>query len=184
MKAYTRRRLLLAVKLGLAAIPLWFVVTMAEADTITPGTFILPFGFGFSVAAAELFLLRTWLRELPFLPHLAVKSLAITAVIYLAAALLNILDVIIDQTLRDDPRYEFWLDLAGHDVGVGPVRDDDRITIFWSRDIEMVDIEIAGEGEPRRAIGIRSSRVGTFSSRSMRVNRWQRRQGTSSLRSR
>ena len=96
MKAYTRRRLLASLKLGLAAIPFWIVVTMAGGDAIVPGTFLLPFGIGFSVGAAELFFLRTWLRELPFLSHLVVKSLAITAVMYVAAAVLNILDVIID----------------------------------------------------------------------------------------
>ena len=96
MKAYTRRRLLASLKLGVAAIPFWVVVTLANGETLAPGTFVLSFSFGFSVGAAELFFLRTWLRELPFLSHLAVKSLAITLVIYVAAALLNILDLVIE----------------------------------------------------------------------------------------
>ena len=69
---------------------------MAQARVINAGTFILSFGFGLSVGVAELFFLRTRLRELPFLTHLAVKSLAITVVIYVAAAVLNVLDVIIE----------------------------------------------------------------------------------------
>jgi adenylate cyclase len=96
MKAYTRRRLQASVKLGVASIPAWMALTLMQGRAINAGTFILSFGIGFAVGTAELFFLRSWLRQLPFLSHLAVKSLAITAVIYVAAALLNILDVIID----------------------------------------------------------------------------------------
>ena len=95
MKAYTRRRLLTSMKLGLAAIPFWIGRTLVHGEAIQPGTFIVPFVGGFSVGTAELFLLRTWLRDLRFLPHLAVKSLAITAVIYVSVAALNTFDVIL-----------------------------------------------------------------------------------------
>jgi adenylate cyclase len=96
MKAYTRRRLLASMKLGLAAIPCWVALTLVHGREITAGTFVLSFGMGFSVGVTELFFLRTVFQKLPFVSHLAVKSLLITAVIYVTAAVLNILDVIID----------------------------------------------------------------------------------------
>ena len=96
MKAYTRRRLRASAKLGLAAIPLWVLISLVEGETLNAGTFVVSFGLGFSVGVAELFFLRGWVKRLPFLIHLFVKSLAIAAVMWVAFAVLNVLDVIID----------------------------------------------------------------------------------------
>ena len=96
MKAYTRRRLLASVKLGLATIPFSVALRFANGLPFVPGVFVVGFAAGFSVGMAELFVLKNWLKGLPFLAHLAAKSLAIVAVIYLAFAVLNVLDVVID----------------------------------------------------------------------------------------
>ncbi len=96
MKAYTRRRLAASAKLGLAAVPFSVGLRLAHGLGIVPGTFLMGLGGGFAVGVAELFLLRNWLRGLPFLLHLAVKSLAIVLVMYLTFAVLNLLDVLID----------------------------------------------------------------------------------------
>ena len=96
MKAYTRRRLVASVKLGVAAVPLFVGLRLAHGFGIVPGTFVMGFGGGFAVGVAELFLLRNWFRGLPFLLHLAVKSLAIVLVMYLTFAVLNLLDVLIE----------------------------------------------------------------------------------------
>lgn len=96
LKAYTRRRLLASTKLGLAAVPFFVVLQLARGEVMTPGWFILGFGFGFVVGVVELFLLKHWLKELPFLLHVAVKSLVLVAVMYLTYAVLNLLDVLID----------------------------------------------------------------------------------------
>jgi adenylate cyclase len=96
MKAYTRRRLLASVKLGLAAIPCWVALSLAQGRAIQAGTFLLSFSFGFSIGIAELFFLKNWLKRFPFLWHLALKSLAMMVVMFVAFAVLNVLDVIID----------------------------------------------------------------------------------------
>ena len=96
INAYTRRRLLASAKLGLAAIPFYLGLHFVHGYGITPGSFVLPFGFGFAIGIAELFLLKNWLKDLPFLVHLAGKSLMLIGVMYLAFAVLNLLDVFID----------------------------------------------------------------------------------------
>lgn len=96
MKSYTRRRLLASVKLGLVVIPFSVVLRLAHGYGISPGSFIIGFGVGFAVGVAELFLLKKWLKDLPFLVHLIVKSLALIGVIYLTFAVLNLLDVFIE----------------------------------------------------------------------------------------
>jgi adenylate cyclase len=57
----------------------------------------MPFVAGFAVGVAELFLLKNWLRHLPFLIHLTGKSLMLIGVLYLTFAVLNLLDVLIDE---------------------------------------------------------------------------------------
>jgi len=96
MKAYTRRRLIASVKLGLAAVPFFFLLTLLHGRPIVPGTVILGFGIGFAVGVAELFWLRNRLKNTSFLSHLVLKSLAIGACMYAAFAVLNLLDVIIE----------------------------------------------------------------------------------------
>lgn len=96
MRAFTRRRLLAAVKLGLAAVPFSVALYLVHGRDLVPGTFLLGFAAGFTVGVAELFWLRTRFRKLGFLPHLVVKSLAIVALIYVAFVVLNVLDVVID----------------------------------------------------------------------------------------
>ena len=95
-KAYTRRRLLASVKLGLATVPFSVALSLAHGYGIVPGSFVTGFGVGFAVGIAELFLLKNWLKGLPFLLHLAGKSLMFVGVMYLTFAVLNLLDVIID----------------------------------------------------------------------------------------
>ena len=95
-KAYTRRRLLASVKLGLAAVPFIVALRLAHGYGIVPGMFIVGFGAGCAVGVVELFLLKNWLRDLPFLVHLAGKSLTLIGVLYLTFAVLNLLDVFID----------------------------------------------------------------------------------------
>jgi adenylate cyclase len=95
-KAYTRRRLLASVKLGLAAVPFIVALRLAHGFDIMPGMFLVGFGAGFAVGVAELFLLKNWLRDLPFPVHLAGKSLMLIGVLYLTFAVLNLLDVFID----------------------------------------------------------------------------------------
>jgi len=96
IKAYTRRRLLASVKLGLAAVPFSVALHFIHENAIDPGAFVLGFGFGFAIGVAELFLLKNWLKDLPFLVHLASKSLVLVGVMYLTFAVLNLLDVFID----------------------------------------------------------------------------------------
>jgi adenylate cyclase len=96
MKSYTRRRLLASTKLGLAAVPFSVVLHFAHGDDLTPGAFLIGFGFGFAVGFAELFLLKNWLKSFPFLVHLAGKSLMLIGFMYLTFAVLNLLDVFIE----------------------------------------------------------------------------------------
>ncbi len=96
MNAYTRRRLLASAKLGLAAIPFSVVLRLAHGYGIAPGSFAMGFGAGFAVGVAELFLLKNWLKDVPFLAHLAVKSLMLVGIMYLTFAVLNLLDVFVD----------------------------------------------------------------------------------------
>jgi len=96
INAYTRRRLLASAKLGLAVVPFYIALHFVHGYGITPGSFLLPFGLGFAVGVAELFILKNWLKDLPFLVHLAGKSLMLIGVMYLAFAVLNLLDVFID----------------------------------------------------------------------------------------
>ena len=96
MKAYTRRRLVASVKLGVAAIPFSVALRLLHDQELVPGTFVMGFAFGFFVGVAELFVLRNWLKGLPFLAHLAAKSVAMVTVMYVSFAVLNILDVVIE----------------------------------------------------------------------------------------
>lgn len=96
MSGYTRRRLLASVKLGLTTVPFAVALRLAHGYDLVPGTFILGFGTGFVVGLAELFLLKNWLRDLPFPVHLVGKSLTLITVLYLTFAVLNLLDVFID----------------------------------------------------------------------------------------
>lgn len=98
MRAYTRRRLLLALKLGIATVPVAILLRWSDPEALLPGSILLGFVFGFSVGIAELFLLRNWLKGLPFALHLVVKSLALLAVLFLAFAALNLLDVALEGT--------------------------------------------------------------------------------------
>ncbi len=95
MKAYTRRRLVASAKLGLAAVPFTVGIRAIEGGFL-PGAVVLGLGLGFTVGVAELFLLKNWLRNLPFLVHLVVKSVVLVCVMGVAFAVLNILDVLID----------------------------------------------------------------------------------------
>jgi len=95
INAYTRRRLLASAKLGLAVLPFFIALHFVHGYGLTPGSFILPFCFGFAIGVAELFLLKSWLKKLPFFVHLAGKSLILIMVMYLAFAVLNLLDVFI-----------------------------------------------------------------------------------------
>jgi adenylate cyclase len=88
--------LLASVKLGLATVPFSVALSLAHGYGIVPGSFVTGFGVGFAVGIAELFLLKNWLKGLPFLLHLAGKSLMFVGVMYLTFAVLNLLDVIID----------------------------------------------------------------------------------------
>ena len=96
LKTYTRRKLLASVKLGLAAVPFSVLLHFIHGDAIDPGAFVLGFGFGFAIGVAELFLLKNWLKDLPFLVHLAGKSLMLIGIMYLTFAVLNLLDVFFD----------------------------------------------------------------------------------------
>ena len=94
MKAYTRRRLLASAKLGLAAIPCMVIVYIINGIEINKGTFLIGFGMGFAVGIAELFFLKNWMKQVPFLPHLILKSAIIVfCVLYPTWAVLNLLDV-------------------------------------------------------------------------------------------
>ncbi len=96
MSSYTRRRLFAAIKLGLASIPFFIVLTLIHGYEIVPGTFILGFGAGFAIAFAELFFFKNLLKNLPFLLHLIGKSLILIGVLYITFAFLNLLDVVIE----------------------------------------------------------------------------------------
>ena len=96
IKAYTRRRLIASAKLGLAVIPFSIALRFIHEEEFTPGAVILGFGAGFVVGIAELFLLKNWLKNLPFLVHVAGKSLILIIILYLTFAVLNLLDVFIE----------------------------------------------------------------------------------------
>jgi len=93
MKAYTRRRLLASAKLGLVTIPFYLALDVVHGYEIVPASFVLGFGLGFGTGVAELFLLRVWFRNLPFVVHLAAKSLTLFGAMYVAFAVLNLLNV-------------------------------------------------------------------------------------------
>jgi adenylate cyclase len=96
MTAYTRRRLFASAKLGLASIPFSVTLRFVQGEGLTPGSFVLGFGLGFAVGIAELFLVRNWLRNAPFLVHLVAKSLMLLGLMYLTVAALNLLDVFVE----------------------------------------------------------------------------------------
>lgn len=96
VRAYTRRRLLASLKLGAAAVPCVVLVRLLHGLELVPGTFLVGFVGGFAVGVTELFVLRHRFKHLGFLPHLLAKSAAIMAVLFLAFAALNVLDVVID----------------------------------------------------------------------------------------
>ena len=96
MNSYTRRRLLASAKLGLTAIPFMVAIQLAQGHALVPGTFLYGFGAGFIVGIAELFVLKNWLKSLPFFLHLLIKSGAILLTLYLTFVVLNLLDVVID----------------------------------------------------------------------------------------
>jgi hypothetical protein len=93
IKAYTRRRLLASAKLGLAAVAFSVALYFAHGYRLTPGAFLMGFGFGFAVGVVELFLLKNWLKNLPFLVHLAGKSLMLVGVMYLTYYAIYDLDI-------------------------------------------------------------------------------------------
>jgi adenylate cyclase len=96
INAYTRRRLLASVKLGLVAVPFIVALRLAHGYGLVPGMFAVGFGAGFAVGVAELFLLKNWFKNLSFSVHLACKSLTLIGILYLTFAVLNLLDVFID----------------------------------------------------------------------------------------
>ncbi len=96
MRAFTRRRLLASIKLGVGAVPFAVGLRLLHGQPIVPGTFISGFALGFVACVAELFWFRDRLKRLGFLSHVAVKSLLILALLYAAFAVLNLLDVWID----------------------------------------------------------------------------------------
>ncbi len=49
INAYTRRRLLASAKLGLAVLPFFIALHFVHGYGLTPGSFILPFCFGFAI---------------------------------------------------------------------------------------------------------------------------------------
>lgn len=104
MRAYTRRRFLAAVKLGLAALPLFALVRLGHDGVLTPGIFLFGFLAGFVVGFVELFILRTRLPDLPFALHVALKSVIILAVLYIMFALLQTLDVLVAGDTWSDYR--------------------------------------------------------------------------------
>ena len=95
MKAYTRRRLIAAGKLGLAAIPFFVALRFLHGNPWQGGV-VVGFVGGFAVGVVELFLVRQRLARLRFLPYLAVKALLLSVVMYSAFVVLNLLDVVID----------------------------------------------------------------------------------------
>lgn len=96
IKSYTRRRLVASIKLGLATIPFSVILRFAHGYGITPGAFLLGFGFGFSIGMVELFYLKNWLKDLPFLVHLIGKSIILMGIMTLTFAILNLLDVFLE----------------------------------------------------------------------------------------
>jgi adenylate cyclase len=94
--AYTRRRLAASAKLGAAAVPFSVALHLLHGQQVVPGTFLIGFAFGFVVGVADLFWLRTRLKELGFLPHLVIKSLALVGMMFASFAVLNVLDVVIE----------------------------------------------------------------------------------------
>ncbi len=96
INSYTRRRLLASVKLGLVAIPFAVVLRLAHGYGFSPGSFVMGFGVGFMIGLAEFFFLKEWLKDLPFLLHLTIKSIVLVGVMYLTFAVFNLLDVFIE----------------------------------------------------------------------------------------
>ena len=96
MTAHTRRRLMAAVKLGLAAVPFAVLLRWSDPQARLVGSLLLGFSLGFLAGLIEFFAFRDWFRRLRFLPHLVMKSLVMMSAMYVAFALLNLLDVFID----------------------------------------------------------------------------------------
>jgi adenylate cyclase len=93
MKPYSRRRISASVKLGLASMMLYVALRVLSGDEFVKGFVVVGFGLGFAVGIAELFVLRKWLRNAPFLVHLLGKSVAIVVILISSYALLDLLDV-------------------------------------------------------------------------------------------
>lgn len=97
MRAYTRRRLLASLKLGLATIPITAVVVLVTGLKLVPGPFLFGFATGCAVGITELFLFKRWLTNLSFLAHLVVKSILFIGLMYALFAALNVLDVLLEH---------------------------------------------------------------------------------------
>lgn len=72
------------------------VVIRAADHAFLPGSILLGFGLGFAVGVAELFILKNWMRQLPFVLHILAKSVALVILMAGAFAVLNLLDVLIE----------------------------------------------------------------------------------------
>lgn len=95
MTAYTRRRLIASIWLGVAAVPFSVVLHLAQGLGFTPGAVIIGFGLGTMVGLTEFFVFNRWRPDVPFAVHLAVKSVLLVAAMFVAFATLNLLDVLI-----------------------------------------------------------------------------------------
>ena len=96
MNAYTRRRLLASTILGVCTIPFVSLLRLVQGAGSWQSGVALGFCLGFAVGLAEFFLFRgQWIR-LPFLLHLALKSVILMLVMYGAFAALNVLDVLLE----------------------------------------------------------------------------------------
>ena len=102
MRAYTRRRLTTAAKLGAATIPFAVLLRWSDPEALVRGSVLLGFAFGFLVGVTELFLVRDWFGRMRFIPHLIAKSSVLLLVMYATFAILNVLDVAFaDTSWRD-----------------------------------------------------------------------------------
>lgn len=94
MREYARRKLMMSVWIGIAAVPVIAVMRIMQGGFV-PGAIVLGLGLGFTVGFSEYFLFQNRLQHLAFGIHVLVKSVLLMVVMGIAFSVLNLLDVLL-----------------------------------------------------------------------------------------
>lgn len=95
MNVYTRKRVAATLKVGLATIPFAIVFRYLGSAEFNP--VVIGFSVGLVIGVFEFFVFRGRLKQLPFIPHVVVKSAAFVAMLYLALLVILTADIFLDD---------------------------------------------------------------------------------------